>query len=85
MTYTVKVYQSGNSKVITIPAGLNVEIGQEFKLSKKENKIIMEKITATETEQKLKKLHALTGDIKGWDPALDDVADLEEFIENRDE
>lgn len=43
---TVSVYQSGHSKVVTIPAGFPVEVGDKFRVSKKgrKKKVVLESV-----------------------------------------
>lgn len=81
MTYIVTVYQSGNSKVITIPASLDVKIGEKFTLKKNKNQIIMNQIKDDQKQAALKKLHQIAGSLSGWNPKWNDIQKLEEEIE----
>jgi virulence-associated protein VagC len=85
MTYKVTVYQSGNSKVITIPAKLDVEVGDQFTLTKTDTRLIMEKVEKklqqTQIKKDLKIIDKFAGRLKGWPKHLDTIEKLEAELE----
>ena len=78
-TTTIKVYQSGNSKVISIPKSLNISEGEEFMLKATEKKLVFIKMTQKK-EQNLKVLKKLIGMSPGSSRGMD-IHELEKFLE----
>ena len=92
MTYTVTVYKSGNSKVITIPAKLGIEVGDQFELIEQKNIIQMKKKRVTKTsptkvakkKQIIQKQVQAIRDFKGSTPGLVGdmtAAEIDDFLE----
>lgn len=81
--WTVTVYKSGNSKVITLPAASKVKIGDTFTLKEDKQHLSLRKKTSISARQKadLKKLHRLIDNLPGSTKGLDDINKLEEFLE----
>ena len=79
-TTTVKVYKSGNSKVISIPKSLNIPEGEEFILKATEKELVFTKM-APKKEQSLKALMKLIGMSPGSSRRMD-IHELEEFLES---
>ncbi len=55
------VYKSGNSKVITIPPNIPVEIGEKFRITGTQKKIILEKVRDFGRKIKIARLEKYTG------------------------
>ena len=67
MTYssTVTVYQSGNSKVLTIPAKLPVKVGDTFQLTFADEKIVLEPIQTESIADQIQRMKAMAGQAPG--------------------
>ena len=63
----VSVYQSGHSKVVTIPAGFPVEVGDRFEFINRGKRIRISKIEAIDKKDLLDlEFVGLHKDRKGW-------------------
>ncbi len=67
MTYssTVTVYQSGNSKVLTIPAKLPVKVGDTFQMTFSDEKIVLEPIQTETIAEQIERMKAMAGQAPG--------------------
>jgi len=77
---TVTVYKSGNSKVITIPPAIPTEVGDEYILTTRSKKLILEKTTTMNKGYNLKKLKKLVGLLPNSTKGMG-VNELEKFLE----
>ena len=82
MTYTVTVYQSGNSKVITIPAKLGIKAGEKFTLDVKDDGYLLQKKKLTIEEQLQQIDNFAANALSGPFPKeLNDPQKLDDFME----
>jgi hypothetical protein len=81
--WTVTVYKSGNSKVITLPAKTRAKIGDTYTLKEDKKHLSLHKKTSINATQKAKlaKLHRLIGNLPGLTKDFDDIDKLETFLE----
>jgi len=57
----ITVYRSGNSKVITIPPNIPVEIGEKFRITGTQKRLILEKVRDFGKRIKIARLEKYTG------------------------
>ncbi len=82
MTYssTVTVYQSGNSKVFTIPAKLPVKVGDTFQLTFADEKIVLEPIQTESIAEQIERMKAMAGQFPGSSGGMN-AEEIDEFLE----